>query len=304
VEVEEVFARFREIKAGIKSTRKAASISFGDHKSGFQGTGYDIVGVERWRPGEPLKDVAWSLSLRTYPDKLYRVARMEPKELRTLIVVDLSYSTLFQISQHASKAVLLLDLIGVIGLTHAKMNDPVGLLGFSDRIELFLKPKLGSTHVFYMAHRIFDKLRHEQTYPSKRRARFPVAFEFIAGLKARHSVVVISDLVDLINDQESIDFRQLSRLASKHDITMLILDDPAEFRVSSRLGHIRIADMETGEHTVVPSRKAAAVRFDVEKERERLRAALRRQSGIDSVVLAPHGYFNELSKFLAQRTAR
>jgi uncharacterized protein (DUF58 family) len=304
VEVEEVFARFREIKAGIKSTRKAASISFGEHKSGFQGTGYDIVGVERWRPGEPLKDIAWSLSLRTYPEKLYKVARMEPKELRTLIVVDLSYSTLFQISQHASKAVLLLDLIGVIGLTHAKMNDPVGLLGFSDRVELFLKPKLGSTHVFYMAHRIFDKLRLEQTYPSKRRASFPVAFEFVAGLKARHSVVVISDLVDLINDQESIDFRQLSRLASKHDITMLILDDPAEFRVSSRLGHIRIADMETGEHTVVPARKAAAVRFDIEKERERLRAALRRQSGIDSVVLAPHGYFNELSKFLAQRTAR
>ncbi len=304
MEVEEVFARFREIKAGIKSTRKAASISFGEHKSGFQGTGYDIVGVERWRPGEPLKDIAWSLSLRTYPEKLYKVARMEPKELRTLIVVDLSYSTLFQISQHASKAVLLLDLIGVIGLTHAKMNDPVGLLGFSDRVELFLKPKLGSTHVFYMAHRIFDKLRLEQTYPSKRRASFPVAFEFVAGLKARHSVVVISDLVDLINDQESIDFRQLSRLASKHDITMLILDDPAEFRVSSRLGHIRIADMETGEHTVVPARKAAAVRFDIEKERERLRAALRRQSGIDSVVLAPHGYFNELSKFLAQRTAR
>jgi uncharacterized protein (DUF58 family) len=304
VEVEEVFARFREIKAGIKSRRKATGISFGEHKSGFQGAGYDILGVDRWRRGEPLKDVAWVLSLRTYPDKLFKVARMEPKELPTLLVVDLSPSILFQISQHANKALLLLDLIGVIGLTRANLHDRVGLLGFSDRVELYLKPKLGSAQVFYMAHMIFDKLRHEQAYPSKRRASFPVAFDVVAGLKARHSIVVISDLVDLINDHESIDFRSLSRLASKHDITLLILDDPQEFRVSSRLGHIRVANMETGEQSVVPSRKAAAIRMNVENERERLRTALRKRSGIDSIVLTPQGYFNELSKFLAQRTAR
>jgi uncharacterized protein (DUF58 family) len=301
VEVEDVFARFRDIKAGIRSRRRSTSISFGEHKSGFQGSGYDIVGVDRWRPGEPLKDVAWSLSLRTYPEKLYKIARMEPKELRTLLVVDLSPSTLFQISRHSNKALLLLDLIGVIGLTRANMHDPVGLLGFSDRVELFLKPKLGSTHVFYMAHMIFDKLRHERAYPSKRRANFSIAFDFAARLKTRHSIVFISDMVDLINDQESIDFRQLSRLGSKHDIMMLILDDPEEFRVRSRLGHIRISDMETGEQTVISARKATAVRSSVEKERERFRTTLRKRSGIDSLVLAPDDYFKELSRFLVQR---
>jgi uncharacterized protein (DUF58 family) len=304
VEVEEVFARFREIKAGIKSRRKSTSISFGEHKSAFQGAGYDIVGVDRWRPGEPLKNVAWSLSLRTYPDKLFKIARMEPKELRTLLVVDLSYSTLFQISQRSNKALLLLDLIGVIGLTRANMHDPVGLLGFSDRVELFLKPKLGSTHVFYMAHMIFDTLRHARAYPSRRQARFSVALDVWARLKTRHSIVVISDLVDLTNDQESIDFRQLSRLGAKHDIMILILDDPDEFRVRSRLGQIRIEDMETGAQTVIPARKAAAVRSSIEQERERLRATLRTRSGIDSLVLAPDDYLKDLSRFLVQRTAR
>ena len=304
MEVEDVFARFREIKAGIKSKGKATSISFGEHKSGFQGSGYDIVGVDRWRPGEPLKDVAWSLSLRTYPDKLFKVARMEPKELRTLLVVDLSHSTLFQISQHANKALLLLDLIGVIGLTRANMHDPVGLLGFSDRVELYLKPKLGSTHVFYIAHMIFDKLRHDREYPSNRRATFSVAFNFAAGLKTRHSIVVISDLVDLINDQDSIDIRQLRHLAVKHDILMLILDDPDEFRVGNRLGHIRVSNMETGEQMVVPARKTPAIRARIEQERDRLRAVLRKRTGIDSVVLTPQWHFKELSKFLAQRTAR
>ena len=134
MEVEEVFARFRDIKHGIKSKKKATSIHYGEHKSAFKGSGYDIVGIDEWRQGQPLKDIAWSLSLRTFPDKLFRIERMEPKELRTLLVVDLSYSTLFQISETSNKALLLLDLIGNIGLTRANVRDPVGLLGFSDRL--------------------------------------------------------------------------------------------------------------------------------------------------------------------------
>ncbi|MFP6573243.1 MAG: hypothetical protein VB674_11580, partial [Vicinamibacterales bacterium] len=126
MEVEEVFARFRGIKHGIKAIKKSTSVHYGDHKSGFKGAGYDIVGVDQWRPGQPLKDIAWTLSLRTYPEKIFRIERMEPKELRTLLVADLSYSTLFQISRESNKALLLLDLIGNIGLTRANLRDPVG----------------------------------------------------------------------------------------------------------------------------------------------------------------------------------
>ena len=147
MEVEEVFARFRDIKQGIRVKKKATSIHYGEHKSGFRGAGYDIVGVEQWRPGQPLKDIAWSLSLRTYPDKIYKIERMEPKELRTLLVVDLSSSTLFQISQESNKALLMLDLIGNMGLTRSNVRDPVGLLGFSDQIELFIPPRKGRRHV-------------------------------------------------------------------------------------------------------------------------------------------------------------
>ena len=145
MEVEEIFARFRDIKHGIKTKKKSTSIHYGDHKSGFKGAGYDIVGVDQWRPGQPLKDIAWTLSLRTYPEKLFKIERMEPKELRTLLVVDLSYSTLFQISKASNKALLMLDLIGNIGLTRAHVRDPVGLLAFSDQIELFVRPKLGTS---------------------------------------------------------------------------------------------------------------------------------------------------------------
>jgi uncharacterized protein (DUF58 family) len=304
MEVAEVFARFREIKAGIRAGKRATSIAFGEHKSGFQGSGYDVVGVERWRQREPVKNIAWHLSLRTYPDKLFKISRMEPKELRTLLVVDLSHSTLFEISQRSNKALLLLDSVGMIGLTRANMHDRVGLIGYSDRIELYIKPKLGSSHVFYIAHMIFDKLRHERQYPSKRRARLGVPLEVAAGLKTRHSLIFITDLVDLVNEPDAIEYRLLSRLASKHEIILLILDDPAEFRVRSRLGHIRIANMETGEQMVISARKAAAVRASIDAERDRLRTTLRKRCGIDSVVLVPDTYFDVLSRFLVQRTAR
>lgn len=305
MEVEEVFARFRDIKHSIKAKRKATSIHYGEHRSGFKGSGYDIVGVDEWRPGQPLKDIAWSLSLKTFPDRLFRIERMEPKELRTLIVADLSYSTLFRISRAANKGLLLLELIGNIGLTRANIRDPVGLLGFSDRIELYMKPRLGSPQVFHMAQQIFDKLAIEREFPSRRRADFSVAIDFMmARLKTGHSVVVLSDLVDFLNDPESIDVTRLRTLAAKHDMMMLILDDPEEYRVKSRLGYIRISDMETGRQTVISARKAGAIRRRIKEAQEEVQYRLKRLCGIDSVVLAPGNHADELAKFLVARISR
>jgi uncharacterized protein (DUF58 family) len=305
VEVEELFARFRDIKHGIRTRKRSTSVHFGEHKSGFKGAGYDIVGVEQWRPGQPLKDVAWALSLRTFPEKLYKIERMEPKELRTLVVCDLSHSTLFQISQESNKALLMLDLLGNIGLTRANVRDPVGLLGYSDRIEMYLRPKLGTSQIFYMAQQIFEKMKLEREFPSRRTAHLKVALDFmLARLKMRHSVIVLSDLVDLVNDPDAIDFKVLRTLGAKHDMMVFILDDPDEFRVKSRLGYIRISDMETGKQTVISARKAGAIRRRIEESRESLQYKLKYKAGIDSVVLTPKNHVEALPKFLISRTAR
>ncbi len=305
MEIEQVFARFRNIKHGIKAKKKSTSIHYGEHRSGFRGSGYDILGVEEWRPGQPLKDIAWTISLRSFPRKLFKIERMEPKELRTILVVDLSYSTLFQISQESNKALLLLDLIGNIGLTRANLRDPVGLLGYSDQIELFLKPKLGTTHVFYMAQQIFDKLALERQYPTRRRADFVVPLAFMASrLKMRHSVIVISDFVDLLNDVGTVDYKRLRMLAAKHDMIFLLLDDPDEFRVKSRLGYIRTSDMETGKQTVISARRAGAIRRKIGESQDQLQYLLKNRCGIDSVVLTPDNHVEALPKFLIARMAR
>ena len=305
MEVEEVYARFRDIKHGIRAKKPSTSIHFGEHKSGFKGTGYDIVGIDQWRPGQPLKDVSWTLSLRTYPEKLYRIERMEPKELRTLIVCDLSYSTLFEVSRESNKALLMLDLIGNLGLTRANLRDPVGLLGYSDRVELYMRPKLGTSQVFYMAHQIFDKLNLERQFPERRPAHLQVALDFmLARLKMRHSVILLTDLVDMVNDPDAVNYTRLRTGASKHYMIGLILDDPEEFNGKSRLGYIRISDMETGKQTVISARKAGAIRRRIEETRETLQYRLKHHAGIDSAVLTPQNHLEELPKFLISRTAR
>ena len=304
MELEEVFARFRAIKQGVRIPRKSSSTWYGDHRSAYRGSGYDVVGVDQWRPGEPLKGVAWNLSLRTYPDKLYKIERMELKQIPTLLVTDLSHSTLFEIARASSKALLLLDVIGSIGLTRARLHDPVGLLAFSDRVELFLKPRLGSDYVFRMAHEIFDRLELARQYPSSRVADFSVPLNYLAArLKTRHSIVLVSDLVDVVGNPESVDFTLLGRLASKHDVLILVLDDPDEFTFPGRLGSVRISNIETGEQTVIPTRKGRAIRRSIEEAMAAFQSRLKRECGIDSVVLTPQDYFEKLFKVLVTRSA-
>jgi uncharacterized protein (DUF58 family) len=305
VDVEDVFARFRAIKQAIRTPKRSNSSWFGEHRSAFRGSGFDLAGIDRWRPGQPLKDIAWRLSLRTYPERIHKIERTEHKQMPTLFVVDLSHSTLFEISRDSNKALLLLDVIGAIGLTRAGLHDPVGLLAFSDRIELFVKPKPGSAHIFRIAHEIFERLELGRQSPVRRRADLSVALRFAAArLKARHSLVIVSDLVDVIDNDDALDFGLVGRLAWKHDVSVLVLDDPDEFKTATRLGFLRIANMETGAQTVVSTRRLPLVRRGIEEALARLRTRLKRECGVDSEVLTPGRHFEALARFLAMRSTR
>src|SRR4029450_4046636 len=110
-------------------------------------------------------------------------------------------------------------------------------------------------------HEIFERLKLARQLPTKRRADFRVALRFLtARLKTRHSIVLISDLVDIVGDQASIEFKLLGGLAWKHDVIVLVLDDPDEFRLPGSLGFVRISNMETGEQTVISARKTRLIR--------------------------------------------
>jgi uncharacterized protein (DUF58 family) len=305
VDVADVFARFRAITQAIRTPQRSNSPWAGQHRSAFRGAGFEMAGIDEWRSGQPIKDIAWRLSLRSYPHHLYKVERVEHQQIPTLLVVDLSHSTLFEISRDANKALLLLDVIGTIGLTRARLHDPVGLVAFSDRLELFVKPQLGRAHVFRIAHEIFDRLELSRQSAVRRGGDLSIALRFVAArLKTRHSLVIVSDLVDLIGDAAALDFTLLGRVAARHDVSVLVLDDPDEFTITTRLGFLRIANLETGAHTVVATRRLPRIRREIEEALGTLRTRLKRECGVDSEVLAPGRHFQLLAKFFAARGSR
>ena len=171
---------------------------------------------------------------------------------------------------------------------------------------MFLKPKLGTSQVFHMAQQIFEKLALEREFPTRRKADFSVPFKFMASrLKMRHSLIVISDVVDMLNDQASVDFKLLRMLAAKHDMMFFILDDPQEFQVRRPLGYIRSlghgdrkTDRDLGSEG--PVRFGGRLRSPA----PRSNTPLKHRCGIDSVVLTPDNHIEELPKFLISRTAR
>ncbi|MEK9194314.1 MAG: hypothetical protein AAB884_00715, partial [Patescibacteria group bacterium] len=226
MELKDVIAGLRDLKSGIRVRKKAFSIIPAEHRSTWLGAGYDFEGVAEWKPGEPLQDVSLVLSFRTFPDRLYKLERTEEKEIPVIVAADVSTSMLFSVREGEHKAKLLFELVGVLGFTAVLYRDPFGLVGFSDRIEPYFKPKVSGRRVFYLVKTIFERVEALREGRERRNASFKMLFEFlISRLKRRHCLIIVSDFADVIGrDNGSIDFNLLRRLTSRHDVVAIFLD--------------------------------------------------------------------------------
>ena len=194
-----------------------------------------------------------------------------------------------------------MELIGIFGLSHAHIIDPVGILGFSDKVELFLKPKLGSRYVFYMAKAIFERVELERKLKERRKTDFSAMADFLSTrVRTRHSIIVISDFIEFMNDGSVVDPDLLRHLSSKHDILFVFLDDPGEFAAKGKLGYVRVSNIETGEQAVISLRKLKQINREIKERRNKLQERLVK-TGIDSVVLTYGNHLFELNKFFSMR---
>ena len=301
MELKDIFSRIRELKKGIPIRYKSKSVRFGENKSAFKGSGYEIAEISRWREGEPLKNISWGLSIRDFPKKIYKVEKIENKEIPVIIFVDISNSILFQISETSNNAQLLLELIGIIGLTCARFQDPVGLVGFSDRVNIYLKPKPSRSYVFYMIKLIFDRIESiKGELKSKDNTDINQALKVLIGKKGKISAIFISDFVNLINEEESIDWKLLGNLSSRHNIIFIFLDDPLEFEWKMSLGVVPVKNLETGETDFIRGHLASKIRGDVERRRNFLIERLKKIR-VNSIVLSYGSHVINLAKFFSQK---
>ncbi|MDP3731145.1 MAG: hypothetical protein Q8R34_01475 [bacterium] len=300
MELEEVYSRFHEIKGLVFSRQRGRSIRFGDHKSRFRGAGYDFAAIEQWRPGETLTGVSWKLSLKNYPDKIFRIRRIEPKEMPVDLVIDISSSMRFQILKGANKGRLLFELIGLLGFTGISRQDPVGAVGFSEGIEFFLRPKASRGQIFHIAKKAFERMQmsqldENQSGPSD----FNLPLRLIyRKFKFRHVVFVISDFVDAINNPELIDYDNLKRLSSRHHVIAIVLHDPEEFNWGRAKGVVLARNPETRRLRPIKASRAAWIRENIAEKKAAMITKFK-ECGVEAVELAYEDYFEKLTGFFA-----
>ncbi len=305
MEISEIFGELEEIKQEI-FRGKVKNFQIAEHPSRFKGAGFEIHTTNKWQLGEPMSNIDWNLSLRTWPKEIYKIDRVETRNAPAILVADISPSIFVEIDQQTSRFKLLLHLVGALGLAANYFHDPVGVLAVSQEIEFYLwPPKLGQGQILYAMQLLLEKaeeLKKEKRFYGAS-GGLNKALEMLFGtLRRQCSVVVLSDFNHEINGELEVDFKVLESLSSLHqwNIIAIFLDDPQEFAWRYGQGVVKIKNIETGQVEKVKASQANKIREVFDEKREELRQKLTK-AGVDSTVLSFGDHFNQLSQFLSER---
>lgn len=230
----ELIKKIRQIQI---YTWRAVNASFaGQYESVFKGRGMQFDEVREYTPGDDVRSIDWNVTART--GKPYIKRFVEEREMTVLFAVDLSASGDFG-TVNKAKNELAAEFCAVLSFAAAKNNDKVGLLIFTDKIELYIPPKKGSSHVLRLIRELlYFKMPSSQTNIGQ-------ALEYITKVtRKKATVFLVSDFIET-------DFKKpLSLLNKRHDVVAVSVRDRAEAALPGA-GLIEFADAETGEVILV-----------------------------------------------------
>jgi uncharacterized protein (DUF58 family) len=279
-------------KIQIRTSHLVSDLFAGQYQSAFRGRGIEFAEVRLYQPGDDVRTIDWNVTARSGVPYVKRFA--EERELTVMLLVDASASTDFG-SVRETKRALATELAAVLAFSAITNNDKVGLVLFSDRIELAVPPRKGTRHVL----RVIRELLSAR--PVGRGTDIASALEHLAHVAKRRCVVfVLSDFLDA-------PCRAALRIASRrHDVIALVLDDPREGELPD-VGLVELEEAETGRRYVVDTgdarvrdafaRQAAAARAE--------RSRMLRASDVDVITVdTVRPYTEALLRFFRMRERR
>jgi uncharacterized protein (DUF58 family) len=218
-------------------TSRMVNASFaGQYESVFKGRGMQFDQVREYTPGDDVRTIDWNVTART--GRPYIKQFVEERELTIIFAVDLSASGDFG-TINKTKNELAAEFCAVLAFAASKNNDKVGLLIFTDDIELYIPPKKGSGHVL----RLIRELLYFKM--PRRKTNITAAIDYLAKVTHKRATVF------LVSDFQETDFkRPLSLLNKRHDVIAVLVRDRAEIALPSA-GLIEFTDAETGEIILV-----------------------------------------------------
>lgn len=224
----ELFAKIRRIE--IRTKGLVNNVFGGEYHSAFKGRGIEFSEVRPYQFGDDIRTIDWNVTARTGDTFVKNFE--EEREQTLLLVVDISGSSDFG-SRDKFKREIAAEICAILGFSAIKNNDKVGLLLFSDQVELFVPPKSGRRHVLRL---IRDLFAYE---PCSSGTAIQVALDHILRVIRRRSIVLL--VSDFLDEGFEKSLRMVSR---RHDTVAVQLQDPREKTLPS-LGLVTLFDPET-----------------------------------------------------------
>ncbi len=288
--VSDLPAKIREIE--IRARKVVNNILSGEYHSIFKGHGMEFSEVRPYQPGDDIRSMDWNVTAR-YGEPFIKVFH-EERELVMTLLVDLSASGDFG-SGDRFKSEIAAELCAVLAFSAIKNNDKVGLIAFTDKVELYIAPKKGRTHVL--------RLIRELLYFRPERSGTSI----VSALDYLNKVITKKSIVFLVSDFMSGNYQNALRAtAKKHDLIAVRMSDPREESLPET-GLIAMRDAETGANIVIDTsdRRLRAEFAKAIEEENRDRDRMLTAASVDQVVISSgKSYIEPLIKFFKLREKR
>ena len=286
----EILKKIRTLE--IKTRGLVETAFAGDYHSVFKGRGMNFEDVREYQAGDEIRAIDWNVTARLGTAFVKQFT--EERELTVMLIVDVSASGNFG-STTQSKRELAAEVACLLAFSAIRNNDKVGLLLFSDRVELFIPPKKGRSHTLRLIREIlFFQPRGRGTAPA-------LALDYLNKIVTRRAVVFF------ISDFQAPDFSHaLAVSGRRHDFIAIHIQDERE-KVLPGIGIITLEDAESGEQIEVNTMdRATRQRFtDFADEHEAELSRTLRRSNIDAIALRTgEDYLPALRSFFKQRERR
>ena len=288
----ELLKRVRKIE--IKTRGLSNEIFAGKYHTAFRGRGMSFSEVREYRAGDDVRDIDWNVTARSRKPhiKVYE----EERELTMMLLVDVSASRLFGSTDRLKQSVMA-EIAAVLAFSAAQNNDKVGCIFFSDRIEKFIPPKKGRSHILTIIHELVS------FEPVSPRTKLSEAIRFLTNVnKKRCTTFILSDFLYPPHDAEALD-DALKIARGKHDLVGIRLYDPREAELPD-VGIVELRDAETGRKVWVDTSSRAVREHYAARWNERSEAIgrLLKHNRIDTACVPTDGdYVVELIKLFKQR---
>ncbi|MHB8155281.1 MAG: DUF58 domain-containing protein [Candidatus Omnitrophota bacterium] len=286
----EILREIRRIQ--ITTSRMVTDVFAGQYQSAFKGKGMEFYEVREYSPGDEIRSIDWNVTART--GHLFVKKFVEERELTVMLLLDMSASSYFGTTEQL-KMQLAAKLCSLLAFSAIRNNDKVGFIAFTDRIEKFIPPRKGISHVL--------RVIREALYfkPQGTATDITAVLEYLNRVTTRKTVTFI------ISDFLSPDFKKMLAVANKrHDIVAVTITDPRELEFGD-IGLVKLFDPEKKRDFILDTSDKGLRQEYARRNQQRIkeRETLFRSLRVDTIdVRTDIPYSRSLLKFFKFRERR